>query len=379
MADHRVRGEDGGGVSRHSSPRLLRAPFPRGSEDLTGAWMAEALGLDDPAGRAEVTRIGAGRGHMGSAFRVRFPDGAARPAMSFVVKLPAAEEAARDTADRGGLYEREVRFFTDVAPRSPLRVPRCYAAGHQDGEGFALVLEDLGAATEIDQLTGLDVDRARGVLGQMAEFHAAWWGADELDEMTWATRHTDEHRVANLTRILREGWPRLTSELAEQLPAGCHQAGADMADLLSEAFGALAAEPQTLLHGDVRLDNLLFEGPTEPAVILDWQSVSRGAAAIDVAYFLAQNIPGSDLAAHGDELLDGYRMELVRRGVEQSPEQLRRAVALAMPLTFAVAASLFVVADLTEPRTRDLAAAMATRAQAAVEHFGHPRDLLVGV
>lgn len=362
-------------------PKLLTAPFPAGAEDLAAGWLPAALGLvPGPRHRTEVARVGEGRGHMGSAFRVRFlSDEPDHPARSFVVKLPALEGPARQTAERGGLYDREVRFFLEVAHRSPVRAPRCYAAGYEEGRGFALVLEDLGEAAEIDQVTGIDPVRSGGILDQLADFHATWWGAEALDTMSWATRHTDEHRVTNLTHILEEGWPRLTAELHDRLPQGCHESGADMAEILPEAFRALSHEPHTLLHGDVRLDNLLFDGADGPASILDWQSISRGPAAIDVAYFLAQNLTPADLATHGDGLLRDYQRRLADSGIDYPWLQLRRAVSLAMPLTFAVASSLFFLADAGEERTRDLAAAMAGRALAAVKLFGHPRDILVGV
>jgi hypothetical protein len=369
-------------VSSSRPPRRLAGPFPRDAEDLGGDWLSTALGLaPDEQHRTEVSQIGHGRGHMGSAYRMRFlHDDARHPARSLVVKLPAPDGAARDTAERGGLYEREVRFFLDVAPRTPLRVPTCYAAGYAADGGFALLLEDLGGAQEIDQVVGIDLPRAHRVLQQLADFHSAWWESPQLDDMAWATRHTDEHRVANLTSILRQGWPRLVDALQDQLPHGCGPAGQDMADLLPAAFGVLAHAPQTLLHGDARLDNMLFEPDADaPAAILDWQSVSRGSAAVDVSFFLAQNLPASELQQHGDELLRTYHRRLADAGVAHDLHELRRAVSLALPLTFAVASSLFVLADVQEPRTRDLAAAMAQRALTAAEVFGHPRDLLVGV
>lgn len=359
----------------------MARPFPTGSDELTGSWLATTLGSSGArTPEVEVSRIGEGRGHMGSAFRIRVVgDEPADLPRSVVVKLPATQEEARQTADRGGLYEREVLFFQEIAPRIPMRVPGCHAAGYAAGEGFVLVLEDLGGATEIDQLDGLEPALAVGILEQLADFHAMWWESDELASMTWATRHTDAHRVANLTRILREGWPRLTASLADVLPNGCHEAGADMADLLPDAFAALANAPQTLLHGDVRLDNVLFVDPESPAVILDWQSVSRGAAVIDVAYFLAQNISATELEVRGGELLTAYRNRLACHGVEMDTTALRDQIALAMPLTFAVASSLFVLADTSDERTRELARVMATRAAAAVDHFGHPRDVLQSV
>lgn len=311
---------------------------------------------------------------MGSSYRLTFEcDHASHPARSVIVKLPAPEAAARETANRGGLYVREFRFFNELAHRTTVRAPRCLAAGYAEPDGFALVLEDLGGAREVDQIAGCDVVHAKTVLAELAAFHASWWDQPALAEMTWVTRHTDAHRVDNLTRILRDGWPLLCETLADRLPPGALQVGSAMAEELPRAFRALSAEPQTLLHGDVRLDNLLFD---EWVVLLDWQSLSRGACAFDVSYFLAQNIPAEDLDVHGDELLASYQRGLAEAGVEYSTESLRRTISLALPLSFAVAASLFVVADADGTRTRELAAAMALRSLAALKHFGHPQRML---
>jgi aminoglycoside phosphotransferase (APT) family kinase protein len=356
------------------TPLRIRAPFPRTGDDLAGEWLPSALGLDPGTAHAvSVQRIGEHRGHMGQAYRLSFTcRHGEHPAESVVVKVAAPEGEALETAERGGLYLREFRFFTEIAPRSPARVPVCFAAGYADGDGFALVLEDLGNARVIDQVDGIGVEDARSVLSQLAAFHASWWESPALDGLTWATRHTDEARIDNLTRLLRAGWPRLCEAVGEALPSTALSTGLAMADHLEASFTLLGQSAQTLLHGDVRLDNLMFEGsgPSGVAALLDWQSLSRGPAAIDVSYFLAQNLSPDTLRCHGDHLLAHYREELAVAGVKYSTEHLQRALALATPLTFAVASSLFVLADPAQDRTWDLAVAMASRAIAFTERYG---------
>ncbi|MEA3055453.1 MAG: hypothetical protein QOD30_885, partial [Actinomycetota bacterium] len=49
--------------------------------------------------------------------------------------------------------------------------------------------------------------------------------------------------------------------------------------------------PLTLLHGDLRADNLFFTpGPDREVVALDWQIAVTGRAAYDVGYLLAQSV-----------------------------------------------------------------------------------------
>ena len=70
---------------------------------------------------------------------------------------------------------------------------------------------------------------------------------------------------------------------------------------------------QTIVHGDVRLDNLMFDD--EHIVLLDWAlSVSTGLQ--DVAYLLSQNVTTESRRAHEQELLQHYRDGLAAHGIE---------------------------------------------------------------
>jgi aminoglycoside phosphotransferase (APT) family kinase protein len=84
---------------------------------------------------------------------------------------------------------------------------------------------------------------------------------------------------------------------------------------------SLAAAPWTLIHGDFRLDNLLFR-PNDEIVVLDLQGLSAGRPAVDVAYFITTALD----AEHRDEeerLLRTYHDALVGAGVSTySWEQL---------------------------------------------------------
>jgi aminoglycoside phosphotransferase (APT) family kinase protein len=43
----------------------------------------------------------------------------------------------------------------------------------------------------------------------------------------------------------------------------------------------------TLIHGDLRLDNLLFTDENKRAILLDWQTAAVGLPLNDVAYFIS--------------------------------------------------------------------------------------------
>ncbi len=78
--------------------------------------------------------------------------------------------------------------------------------------------------------------------------------------------------------------------------------------------------PETLLHGDMRLDNVSFfpagESGLEPIVLFDWQLAGRGPGAYDVAYFLSGALASDVSPEAAVELVRGYHSALVGEGIE---------------------------------------------------------------
>ena len=73
----------------------------------------------------------------------------------------------------------------------------------------------------------------------------------------------------------------------------------------------LATEPTTMVHGDWRADNLLFE-PDGSVAALDFQLIGTGRGTYDLAYFVTQSLDRADAAAHERALFDRWRSR--RRG-----------------------------------------------------------------
>ncbi|HEV2980378.1 MAG TPA: phosphotransferase, partial [Solirubrobacteraceae bacterium] len=74
--------------------------------------------------------------------------------------------------------------------------------------------------------------------------------------------------------------------------------------------------PQGLVHGDYRLDNLLFTHPdsARPVTVVDWQTVGWGSAIADAAYFIGGSLPVAQRRSHERELFDGYHDALRQYG-----------------------------------------------------------------
>ena len=74
-----------------------------------------------------------------------------------------------------------------------------------------------------------------------------------------------------------------------------------------------AARRSGLVHGDYRLDNLLFTAG-RGCTVVDWQTVSWGPAMLDASYFLGSGLSVEDRRAHERELVETYHGELLRLG-----------------------------------------------------------------
>jgi aminoglycoside/choline kinase family phosphotransferase len=78
----------------------------------------------------------------------------------------------------------------------------------------------------------------------------------------------------------------------------------------------LSERPRTLMHGDFRMDNLVFPGKgADGLTVLDWQITSRGRGAFDLGYFLTTSMSPADRRAVEEELIASYLETLAAGGV----------------------------------------------------------------
>ena len=85
-----------------------------------------------------------------------------------------------------------------------------------------------------------------------------------------------------------------------------------------KSLAGAGESPQTLLHGDFRLDNFMF-GTAEDSfdlALVDWQLCNTGNGMCDVAYFISGAIGPDGRREQECQLLDVYYSTLVANGVE---------------------------------------------------------------
>lgn len=332
---------------------------PRTLEDLTPAWLSAAVGAEVAA--AHVTTIAEGEGFMGRLGRVQltYADDAAAGPASLVAKLPTDDPGAVALGQILRVWEREARFYLELAPKLPVRTPRCYYAdGDHDSGIFAMLLEDLSPYEGGDQLVGARPDQAEAAVQWLARFHAAESGGGHSAGMGWVPATATDPMYQGLGPMLEAVFPIFVDKFGSHLPPRTAEWVEWMIPRWSESM-ADQWLPPTLVHADFRVDNLFFDGQGDglEVIALDWQAIALGEGLYDVAYFLGGSVPTDQRRETERSLVDGYGRTLRELGVavpdgDDLFDAYRRAVLMAMT----VGALLMGQLDLTvNQRAVDLA------------------------
>ncbi|HYF27039.1 MAG TPA: phosphotransferase [Baekduia sp.] len=284
---------------------MSTVPFLRTPDELTSAWLAAVLDLPDLTLQG-VERIGTGQ--MSQSHRVRFTDAGGAPG-TVVIKLASDDPTSRATGVGMGAYLREIAFYRNLAPRLSDALPACHLAEYDPAEGwFTLVLEDIAGATQGDQIAGCSVDEARLALRELARVHGPVLGDLALGSADWLNQPNPLNQ-ALVSQLLAPFLERYGDRIAPEHAEVCRR----FVPVL-DAFAEDVRPPLGIVHGDYRLDNLLFGDGT--CKVVDWQTVAWGPCMTDVAYFIGGGLRIEDRRAHEEELVRLYHDELLAQGVE---------------------------------------------------------------
>ncbi|WP_297594577.1 phosphotransferase, partial [Mycobacterium sp.] len=125
-----------------------------------------------------------------------------------------------------------------------------------------------------------------------------------------------------------------------------------------------------LLHGDYRLDNLLFDPDRTSVSVVDWQTLGVGLPTRDLAYFTATSLNSQLRAGIEEELVTDYHRSLTAGGVSDYDHKTcwrdYRLGVLQAPLISALG---FAFAAATE-RGDDMVLAMLSRGCQAIRELG---------
>jgi aminoglycoside phosphotransferase (APT) family kinase protein len=201
----------------------------------------------------------------GVAARVRCADGA-----RWFVKAVSADA----NPDTPAMHRREARVLADLDPvivGRRLPVPRLRGTAEL-GPWFALIIDDVAGRQPVLPWQEEQLDLVLATVGRLAE---------TLTPAPIEAPGIEEYLGADFT-----GWRRLASGPADGRIDPWSRARLSELAELEATWGALAAG-ETLLHGDIRADNLLVTGGDGigGVMVVDWPHVCRGAAFAELVLF----------------------------------------------------------------------------------------------
>jgi thiamine kinase-like enzyme len=257
-----------------------------------------------------------GTGQMSQTFRIdlQYQDPDSAGPRTVVVKLAAQDETSRSTGIALGIYEAEISFYRELAPRIGGPLPVCHFAQFEAPAGwFTLVLEDAAPAVQGDQIIGCDVAQARLAVRELARLHCPVFGDTELEQSAWLNRPSMVNQ-ALVSQLLDGFFDRYGDRISSDHQALCRRLVGSLDGWMADRRGPLG-----LVHGDFRLDNLLFGGPLakRELTVVDWQTVGWGPVMSDVSYFLGGGLSVEDRRAHEQELVREYHSALSEQGIPE--------------------------------------------------------------
>jgi hypothetical protein len=302
--------------------RSRELPLVDHPDRITPEWLSQMLAMNGIEASVKQFRHNpVGTGQMADNYRLhldygsRHDDKPAHAPETLVVKVSSSNPTSRGAGAAGG-YLTEVKFYLDLADTLAIRTPRCYYADISlDHDEFVLVLEDLAPAQQGDQIRGCNPEQAELALTNLAGLHGSSWCDDALDRHDWLSRVTPD--VAKLfTNLLTPSTEAFVERYHSRL-------NPDDIVVLRQFAGAaeswLVARPERFvpLHGDYRLDNLMFATASggAPVAAVDWQTLSIGHPGRDVAYFMGNAMEPELRRSRERELVAAYHDALLGFGV----------------------------------------------------------------
>jgi len=308
-------------------------PLPTTREDLTPEWFTSILNKTRVES-VQLQSLGESDSISGYVYRAKltYAEETQGAPDSVVLKLPRRIEMRTPTLRLS--YEREIRFYQNLAPNIGNLVPKLvYANFDAATSDYVLVLEDFPEAQTTSNETGATSQQAYSLLGYIARLHARYWLYPNLEGYEF---------LSSVARWI----DRFDTELSQRLPAFLHRFSPciqpeemklikELPECFKAAVEQLIDSPQTLIHNDFAMKNILIcGGPSDPRFILiDWALVGRGPGVRDVSFFIETSVPPQKRSEDERVLLRHYWKSLCSEGVHGYPfermlDDYRRSVVL---------------------------------------------------
>jgi aminoglycoside phosphotransferase (APT) family kinase protein len=230
-------------------------------------------------------------------------------------------DANRQNAIEMGAFPREVQFYRTMAAEVPFAIPHMLY-----GDFDPVTKDGIILLNKVDGVTRDELSRERNaefvadateLLTNLAQMHARWWGGDSIPDTGFMVNIEDGdfgHVLDNHDTNLAKLKTRLTKIFPPHTIVKLEQ----MVRYREPFVSAARAMPRTFCHGDFHAQNILWnpESTAPRARVLDWQMVTVGPGALDVAIYLAIAIPKRPTSTMLMPRIELCHRELIADGVK---------------------------------------------------------------
>jgi tRNA A-37 threonylcarbamoyl transferase component Bud32 len=293
-------------------------------DDISPEWLqamlAESGFSDAPVASIEFQAIGAGNASDTQRILISYDGGRLDAPASLICKFHPCQEEERISAAALGTFAREIGSYSVINESKTCKIPTPYLLAHDEGH-LNLVIEDLSQTARAgNQIAGCDATDAEAVTLQMAGLHGAFACLQESNIPPWLM---DMSTMGDLfTDAIMAGAALAPDRFGDLLSAQQYSTISQCAELTA-AWYQLPWQHLTLTHGDLRVDNVLFQerGRNLDAVLIDWQMTGMRNPMYDLAYFLSSSMSVEDRREHERRLLALYLDALAERLPGYSEQQ----------------------------------------------------------
>ena len=251
---------------------------------------------------------------------------------SVFVKLAPFDELQREFVTAVGMGVAEARFYRDIAPEIPMRIPNVWYS-QTEGDGYVMVLEDLVAnGCRFPHPKDHDIAwRALDIVEQMAALHGRFWESPRFDQggdLAWLARKGTGAAGGGATFV-----QMAVDAVGDQLPEEFHRLADIYLARTDDIVALWNSGPRTLVHGDPHMGNLFVD----PAIVdprpaagdrtgfLDWAMIGRSPGLRDVAYVLCNSVPAAVRSARGAGVAPAV-LRTVRARTASTSTRTRRGI-----------------------------------------------------
>ena len=315
----------------------LEVGLPDTIDDVDAAWLTKvfrtsgALAADESVASVILEPFAEGLGFLSLLHRATLTyegDVTGAPA-TVIVKMVTDLDVQRGIAEALLFYQRELRFYREMAPLVGFRSPTAHAAMmRENSTDFVLVMEDLSGIRGLDQAVGVSHDDALLAAETMAAMHGAFAGKDLSDlETTFLPFDNPAYRAA-LPHVFNSGWPGCKAEAADILTSAVSAFGDRFGELVPFFLESFTSD--TLMHGDWRADNLMVDDATGEMVVIDFQIMGTGPGVYDLGYFMSQSMEPDVRQGSTGAVVERYFDALTATGTTYDRDKLVRLLGLSI-------------------------------------------------